>query len=75
MKVFNRIVISGIIALLLTIGLCYAQSDKAQHSRQAVDYAAQGKFKEAKEEFEKSLKIDPFFGPAKRALKVIEDLF
>ncbi len=36
--------------------------------------STQGKFKEAKEEFEKALKIDPYYGSVKRALKVIEDV-
>ncbi len=39
-----------------------------------VDYAAEGKFKEAKEEFEKALKVDPFSGSTKESLKVIEDV-
>jgi tetratricopeptide (TPR) repeat protein len=38
-----------------------------------VEYSAQGKFKEAKEKFERALKVDPFFMPAKICLKIIED--
>ncbi|MBI2486341.1 MAG: tetratricopeptide repeat protein [Deltaproteobacteria bacterium] len=37
-----------------------------------MNYGARHKFKEAKEEFEKALKIDPFDTAAKEALKVIE---
>ena len=39
-----------------------------------VDYAAQGQFSEAKEEFEKALKVDPSYGSAKRTLEVFEDV-
>ena len=45
-----------------------------QNWTKGAEYAAQGKFKEAKGEFEKALKIDPLYGAAKRALKVIEDV-
>lgn len=38
-----------------------------------VEYATQGKFNEAKEEFEKALKADPY-GVVKRSLELIEDV-
>jgi tetratricopeptide (TPR) repeat protein len=39
-----------------------------------VEYAAEGKFEVAKEEFEKALEIDQLYGTAERALKVIKDV-
>ena len=39
-----------------------------------VEYAAQGKFGDSKEEFEKALKFDPFYESARELLKVIEDV-
>jgi len=47
---------------------------KALRGPKGVAFASKGKFKEAKAEFEKALKIDPFNGSAKRLLKVIEDV-
>ncbi len=74
MKVLEKIGISVLIVLFITIGLCYGQSGAMQHLIKGVDYAAQGKFKEAKEEFDRALKADPFLEAAKRVLKVIEDV-
>ena len=73
MRALRRIGLLALIISFLTINLCYAQSFAEQNWTKGVVYAAQGKFKEAKGEFEKALKIDPFYGPAKRALEVIED--
>jgi len=39
-----------------------------------VEYAVQGKFPRAKEEFEKALRVDPFYGPADYSLKTIKDV-
>jgi len=39
-----------------------------------VEYAVQGKFLEAKEEFEKVLKVDPFYESAEHSLKIIKDV-
>ena len=64
----------AIILSFLTINLCYGQNNAKQIWAKGVEYAAQGKFKEAKGEFEKALKVDPLYGSAKRALKVIEDV-
>ena len=60
--------------LLLSIGFCYAQNMAGKSTAKGVDYAAQGKFKEASEEFARALKIDPSFGPAQRASKIMTDL-
>ncbi len=74
MKVLEKIGVSVLIVLFITIGLCYGQSGAKLHLTKGVDYAAQGKFKKAKDEFDKALKADPFFEATKRALKVIEDV-
>jgi len=73
MKSLRRIVLSVLIVLFLTVGLCFAQDTAEQSWNKGVEYASQGKFKEAKEEFEKTLKIDLSYGSARRYLKVIED--
>ena len=74
MKPLRRIALLAIILSFLTINLCYGQNNAKQIWAKGVEYAAQGKFNEAKEEFEKALKVDPLYGSAKRALKVIEDV-
>ena len=76
-KALKRIIVLVITVLSLAIVFCYGQNiaEQAKQSwNKGVEYASQGKFKEAKEEFEKALKIDPYYGSAKRALKVIEDV-
>jgi len=65
----------ALILSFLMSGLCYGQSAATQSLDKGVEFGAQGKFKEAKGEFEKALKIYPLNGTAKRALKVIEDVF
>ena len=60
--------------VLLTVALCYAQNLAGQNTAKGVDYAAQGMFKEANEEFERALKVDPLFGPAQRASKIMKDV-
>ena len=52
----------------------YAQNLAEESYVKGIEYATQGKFKEAKEEFEKALKIDQFYVPAKESLKVIKDV-
>jgi tetratricopeptide (TPR) repeat protein len=74
MKVLIRIGGSVLMTVLLSIALCYAQNVAGQSTAKGVDYAAQGKFKEANEEFAQALKVDPSFGPAKRASKVMKDV-
>jgi len=51
MKVLIKIGLSVLMILFLSIGLCYAQNVAGQSTTKGVDYAAQGKFKEANEEF------------------------
>ena len=74
MKALGRISLLALIISFLSINLCYGQSVAEQNCTKGAEYGAQGKFKEAKGEFEKALKVDPFYRPAKRALKVIEDV-
>jgi len=74
MKALRKIGLLALIISFLTINLCYGQNSAEQTWTKGVEYAAQGKFKEAKGEFEKALEVDPYYDPAKRALKVIEDV-
>lgn len=74
MKLLKRITVPILIALLVSTGLCLGQDTAKQNWTKGVEYAAQGKFKEAKVEFEKALKDDPDFVSAKRGLKVVEDV-
>jgi tetratricopeptide (TPR) repeat protein len=73
MKILGKSVGSALIVLFLSIGLCLAQDSVNESTTKGVYYGGQGKFKEAATEFEKALKVDPSFGPAQRALKIIED--
>ncbi|MCG6944826.1 MAG: tetratricopeptide repeat protein [Deltaproteobacteria bacterium] len=75
MKVITRIGLSVLMLVFLSIGLCYAQNVAGQNTAKGVDYAAQGKFKEANEKFAEALRIEPSFGPAQRASKIIKDVF
>jgi len=74
MKLLRRITVLVLIALFVSTGLCLGQDTAEQSSTKGVEYAAQGKFKEAKEEFEKALEVDPSYESARRYLKVIEDV-
>jgi len=74
MKALVRIAVSVLIILFLSSGLGHALNVAGQSTTEGVDYAGQGKFKKAREAFEKALKANPSFGPAKRALKIIEDV-
>ena len=74
MKAPSRISISVLLAMFLAAGLCYGQNTAEQIYIKAVEYAAEGKFKVAKEEFEKALKMDPLSRSAKEGLKFIEDV-
>jgi tetratricopeptide (TPR) repeat protein len=74
MKVLTRISALGLMVLFLTAGLSYGQSTARQISVIAAEYAAEGKFREAKQEFEEALKVDPFNEALKSYLKLIEDV-
>ena len=58
--------------LFLTFGVTYAQKPAEESYDKGVEYAVQGKFSKAKEEFEKALKVDPFLRPAELSLKSIK---
>ncbi len=71
-----RVLRMGVLVLMvlfLVVGVSYAQTAKECHNK-GIEYGAQGKFKEAEEEFKKALKIDQFYTPAKEGLKTIEDV-
>jgi tetratricopeptide (TPR) repeat protein len=74
MKVSVRICVSILMILFLAVTLSYGQSAAKKHLTKGVDYAAQGRFEEAKEEFEKALKADPSSEFAEDSLKVIKDV-
>jgi tetratricopeptide (TPR) repeat protein len=74
MKALRRISISVLIVLFLTVGLSYAENTAWQFLTKGAEHATQGKFEEAREKFEKSLKINPSLGYARESLKVIEDV-
>ena len=74
MRVLGKIGVSVLIALFVAVGLSYGQSVAKQILTKGVDYAVQGKFEEAKEEFERALKAAPFLKAARDGLKVIEDV-
>ena len=74
MKVITKIGLSILTIFFLSIGLCFAQNLAGESTARGVDYAAQGKFKEANEEFARALKVNPLFGPAQRALRIMKDL-
>jgi tetratricopeptide (TPR) repeat protein len=74
MKILGKRVGSALIILFLSTGLCHAQNVLNESTTKGVDYGGQGKFEEATMEFEKALKVDPSFGPAQRALQIIEDV-
>ena len=74
MKALKKTSLSAVIVLFLGVGFCYAQNSAKQISDKGLEYAAEGRFTEAKEEFGKALKIDGFYEPAKRGLKIIGDV-
>lgn len=80
MKVPVRIGLTVLIILFLAAALSYGQDvlvkdlTKIMDYHEGVNYAAKGKFKKAKEKFEKALKVDPSFEDASRALEVIENV-
>ena len=74
MKVIVRIVVAVLMIIVMSISLCFALNVAERSTTEGIDYASQGKFKEAKAEFEKALKANPSFGPAKRGFKIIEEV-
>ncbi len=74
MKVSANLGASVLIMLLLTVGLSYGQSPGQASYEKGIEYATQGKFKEAKDAFEKVLKSDPVFSGAESCIITIEDV-
>ena len=74
MKVIGNIGVVVLTVLFVAVDLNFDQSVVKQHLTKGVDYAAQGKFEEAKKEFVEVLKAAPFLGAARDSLKVIEEL-
>jgi len=61
-----------LMVLFLTVDLGFGQNTTKQFMIKGVEYGAQGNFQDAKEEFEKVLKINPSNTVAEEGLKVIE---
>ena len=74
MKVSRRIGISVLMIVFVAVGLCFGQDTAKQMLVKGFEYAAQGEFKEAKEQFEKALKLEPHFEGAIKCLEVIKDV-
>ena len=74
MKVLGKICVSVVLVLFVTGGLCYAQNTAEEYFTKGVEYGAQGKFEEAKKEFEKALEADPFHINTEVFLGIIEDV-
>jgi tetratricopeptide (TPR) repeat protein len=62
------------LAVVVALVSVYATYPPLQILTNGVDYAAQGRFEEAKEEFEKALRASPFLGSARDSLTIIDDL-
>ncbi len=70
-----RVSILSLMVVFLTVEVCHAERDSAKsYYEKGVEYGVQGKFNEAKKEFEKALKIDRFHILAKECLKITEDV-
>ena len=74
MKFFVRVGVLVLMLLFLAAGLGFDQNTAEQFWAKGVEHAAQGNFNEAKEEFEKALKVDPFYESVKEFLRIIEDV-
>ena len=59
------------IAILLTTSICFSQTI---YYGQGLNYAIEGKFEEAKVEFEKALEVDPHNMPTKLNLQLTKDV-
>ena len=62
------------LAVVVALVSVYATYPPLHILTNGVDYAVQGRFEEAKEEFEKALNAYPFLGPARDSLAVIDDV-
>lgn len=69
-----KIPIRVFMVLFLTVVLTFCQNREEQSFTKGVKYATEGEFKKAKEEFEKTLTVDPTHESAKKFLILIEDI-
>jgi tetratricopeptide (TPR) repeat protein/DNA-directed RNA polymerase subunit RPC12/RpoP len=53
----------------------YFQGKEEEYYVKGIEYGIQGKYDIAQVEFEKALKIDSLFSPAREGLKIVEDVF
>jgi len=74
MNVLREISLLPLMVLFLTVGVTFAQSPATESYLKGVEYAVQGEFPKAKEEFEKALKVDPFNTAAELSLETIKDV-
>lgn len=74
MAVLGRIGVSVLLVLSLTSGISFSQSNVEEIYNKGMAYATEGKFKEAREEFEKALKLDSFCVPAEESLQRVKDI-
>jgi len=74
MKLLRTIAVSVLMVSFLAAGLCYGQGAADKFNDKGVKHAVPGKFEKAKQEFEKALKVDPFYRQARMSLEVIEDV-
>ena len=74
MEVLGRIGVSVLVVLSLTVGISHGKGTVEKIYNNGMAYATEGKLKEAKEEFEKALKLDSFCSPAEESLQRVEDI-
>ena len=74
MKIFRVVGLLILMVLFFSSVVTYAQNLADESYDKGIEYATQGKFKEAKEEFEKALKADQFYTSAEQNLKVTKDV-
>ncbi|MFX0201900.1 MAG: hypothetical protein ACFFCW_37800, partial [Candidatus Hodarchaeota archaeon] len=75
MKTLTRINILVLILLFLSVGISLGQNiDERFIASKGVEYATQGKFKEAREEFNKTWWIAQPYGFTRKYLEVIGDV-
>jgi tetratricopeptide (TPR) repeat protein len=75
-KRFSGLNIFGIVigVILWAIFFLSTPSVYNKHYYQGIEYGVQGAFDSAKVEFEKELKLDSLFTPARECLKIVEDV-
>ena len=74
MKAFKAACILTLIVLSLSDRVSYAQFSTKGSYNEYIEYATQGKFRDAKKEFERSLKIDEFYTDAIDSLRAIKNV-